>query len=200
MRAGTSDMKALEILLSVAVVAFVVAGLLGSAGISIDGDGIDTATTVPAQLDPDAPAVHGRGRLPANVEIVDVQGAVRIDEADTIDHVLFAAGTLPAVLVGLLVLVLLRRVVRSVRAGDPFVPVNARRLQIMGWALVGWPVAATLGSLAQATLVDRNGAQDVALPVFELPLWPFAAGLVVLVLARVFSTGARLRDDVEGLV
>lgn len=129
-----------------------------------------------------------------------MQGAVRIDEADAIDHVLFAAGTLPAVIVGLLVLVLLRRVVRSVRAGDPFVPVNARRLQIMGWALVCWPLAATLGSLAQLTLVDRNGAQDIALPVFELPFWPFGAGLVVLVLARVFSTGTHLRDVVEGLV
>ena len=79
-------------------------------------------------------------------------------------------------------------------------PVNARRLQIMGWALVFWPLAATLASLAQATLLDRNGAQAVALPAFELPLWPLGAGLVVLVLARVFATGARLRDDVEGLV
>jgi hypothetical protein len=200
MPAGTSEMKALEILLTVAIILSAVAGVLGSAGISIDGGGIDTATTVPALLDPDAPAVRARGPLPANVEIVELQGAVRIDEADTIDHVLLAAGTLPAVIVALLILVLLRRVVRSVRAGDPFVPVNARRLQIIGWALVCWPLAVMPGSFAQLTLADRNGAQDVALTAYELPVWPIGVGLIVLVLARVFATGARLRDDVEGLV
>ena len=94
----------------------------------------------------------------------------------------------------------LRRIVDSVALGDPFAPVNADRLRSMAW-------------LALAI-------QAIAIPATKLAIWFDAAPhranvhhgddglslgalllvLILFVLARVFRTGAVMRDELEGTI
>jgi hypothetical protein len=103
---------------------------------------------------------------------------------------------------GVYFLILLRRIVRSVGEGDPFVPVNAVRLARMGWTvlageLLSIPVGAAVVWIANM-VEDRDhvSAGD--------DFGPSGTGLllvlVLFILARVFRQGAAMRDELEGTV
>ena len=97
------------------------------------------------------------------------------------------------------VLTHLLAMVRSVRAGDPFVRDNARRLQAMAWC-----VLAVEGLHAVVVTVVRYASTtDVPLHIGDgelLRATPLLATLMLFVLARVFEHGTRLRDDIAGTV
>ena len=92
---------------------------------------------------------------------------------------------------------LLRRMIDSVAAGDPFIPENADRLAQMGWLLVGIELlslpAQVLGDWLHRLVGDAE---------FGIAFSPdtILLALVLFILARVFREGARLRDEVEGTV
>lgn len=86
----------------------------------------------------------------------------------------------------------LRAIVASVRAGDPFVADNARRLTAIAWSLLGIMIC----DLAFGILAMRHDAQIG----WSFSLTGWLAVLLLFVLARVFDHGTRLRDDVEGTV
>ena len=96
--------------------------------------------------------------------------------------------------------VLLRRlldIVASVRAGDPFIARNASRLQVIAWALLALQVLeVVIGVIAK---VVSTRAHPLHLDAgFYTGGW--LAVLLLFVLARVFAEGARMRDDLEGVV
>ena len=113
--------------------------------------------------------------------------------------VLLALGIDMAVL-GFFFFRLLRRIVDSVGDGDPFVPINADRLQAMGWlslALQAVIMAATplmfwFDALPQQPNVHHgdNG----------FSIGSFVMALLLFVLARVFRVGSQMREDLEGTV
>jgi hypothetical protein len=81
--------------------------------------------------------------------------------------------------------------VRSALQGDPFIRENSRRLAVIAWALLAIQLL-DLGYGALSLWVAR------LLP--DMPGWTFSVGgwiavLMVFVLARVFETGARMRED-----
>ena len=84
----------------------------------------------------------------------------------------------------------LYRIVASVGDGDPFVPINARRLHAMGWITVAVHVLS--GWIESVT--------DKVRVVFELPLAGILLAVVLFVLARVFREGTRMREELEGTV
>lgn len=91
----------------------------------------------------------------------------------------------------------LYRIVASVEGGDPFVPINARRLQAMGWISVavhvlGIPLAMTSRWLDQIFHRPHGG--------FEFSYYGLLLALVLFVIARVFREGTRLRDELDGTV
>lgn len=106
-----------------------------------------------------------------------------------------------AVAMAIAVAVLLLGIARGLRQGDPFTTANARRLTSLA-------VLVTVGGLFLQIFhsISRDALLLAAAPgqeppmVFELSLWPIPAGMLVFFLAEVFSRGARLREDVEGLV
>jgi len=98
---------------------------------------------------------------------------------------------------GYIFLTRLLAMVESVRNGDPFIPENARRLQV----------------IAQTTLGVQllNLAEGVVSSLFSTPEHQIDAGwgpsidgwlavLLLFVLARVFHHGTRMRADLEGTV
>ncbi len=110
---------------------------------------------------------------------------------------LIAALGLVGVLLTHAVLKRLVAMVETVRAGDPFVAINAHRLNIIGWVLV----ALQLLSLAIAAVgrVISTPANPVALDAgFSINGW--LAVLLTFVLARVFAEGTLMREDLEGTV
>jgi hypothetical protein len=84
-----------------------------------------------------------------------------------------------------------------VRAGDPFVALNASRLQAIAWVLL---------ALQLLSLVIAAIAKTVSTPAHPVDLdagfsingW--LAVLLTFLLARVFAEGALMRDDLEGTV
>jgi len=117
---------------------------------------------------------------------------------------------LPWVILGLAVLlalgvwflVLLRRIVRSVGEGDPFVPVNAARLTRMGWlALAGQIASLPIGAAVVhvARMVSDSGHGEVGND-FGFSGEGVLLVLTLFILARVFRQGARMREELEGTV
>jgi hypothetical protein len=86
----------------------------------------------------------------------------------------------------------LRAIVATVRAGDPFVAANARRLTAIAWSLLGIMIC-DLGFGLMASMIDTQIGWS-----FSLTGW--LAILLLFVLARVFDHGTRMRDEIEGTV
>jgi hypothetical protein len=96
--------------------------------------------------------------------------------------------------------VVLRRlldIVGTVRAGDPFVGLNAARLQAIAWTLLGLQVLSiVVGTIAKAVSTKEHPFHVDA--GFSTGGW--LAVLLLFVLARVFAEGARMRTELEGTV
>ena len=91
----------------------------------------------------------------------------------------------------------LQAMVETVRQGDPFVPANADRLRVIGWALLGLQLLSVMiGTIA-------NRVSTAAHPVdidsgFSVNGW--LAVLLTFLLARVFAEGTLMRDELDGTV
>src|ERR1043166_6743589 len=95
-----------------------------------------------------------------------------------------------------IVLTRLLAMVHTVGAGDPFVAKNAERLQLIAWAVLGQQVL---------QLVIGLIAKSVSTPTHPLPISAFSTGgwlavILLFVLARAFTEGTRMRDDLAGTV
>ena len=88
-------------------------------------------------------------------------------------------------------------IVLTVRAGDPFVAANARRLQTIAWALLALQLLSlVIGAIGKAV---SSPAHPVHLDAgFSISGW--LAVILTFLLARVFAEGARMREDLEGTV
>lgn len=91
----------------------------------------------------------------------------------------------------------LSRIVASVGDGDPFVPVNATRLQAMGWIAVAVQILG-IPVVAVSRWIDRVTEHVDA--TAHLSLSGILLAVILFVLARVFREGARMRDELEGTV
>jgi hypothetical protein len=90
----------------------------------------------------------------------------------------------------------LAQIIASTSAGDPFIAANARRLQTIGWALLGLQLLAI-----PCALLDKFfPALGSAAPDASFSPGGWIAVLMVFVLSRVFTAGSSMRDDLEGTV
>ena len=88
-------------------------------------------------------------------------------------------------------------IVETVRSGDPFLPVNAARLQAIAWVLLALQVISiAIGGIAK---VISTPAHPLHLDAgFSTSGW--LAVVLTFVLARVFAEGTHMRQDLEGTV
>lgn len=115
-------------------------------------------------------------------------------------HPLVGHGLRAIIVVGLvgaaIVHTILRRllaIVDTVRVGDPFILVNARRLDVIAWSVAALE-GLRLVVAAIAAAVWEAGKFD------PFSFGPWLAVLLLFVLAGVFAHGATLREDLEGTV
>jgi hypothetical protein len=95
-----------------------------------------------------------------------------------------------------IVLRALAQIIASAGAGDPFIAANARRLQTIGWALLGLQLLAI-----PCALLDKFcPALGSAAPGASFSPGGWLAVLMVFVLSRVFAAGSTMRDELEGTV
>ena len=91
----------------------------------------------------------------------------------------------------------LRRIVDSVRQGDPFIPENAMRLRSMAWLSIVLQVVAlfagTVTMWLEVATKNLKANYDISIGGILLPL-------VLFILARVFRRGAEMREELEGTV
>jgi hypothetical protein len=102
------------------------------------------------------------------------------------------AGLSAYVAVVVLIVDRVRRVFRTLTAGDPFDPENVRRLRAIGFALVALELISYAINFFGWMFRDLFRWQH---PAFNPTAW-FAV-LVVFVLAEVFREGARLRAEAD---
>jgi hypothetical protein len=87
--------------------------------------------------------------------------------------------------------------VHTVRAGDPFVPRNAARLQVIAWVLLALQLLSlVIAAIGKAISTPENPVNFDA--GFSVNGW--LAVLLTFVLARVFAEGTLMREDLEGTV
>jgi hypothetical protein len=108
-----------------------------------------------------------------------------------------AALGLVAIPLNYVVLKRLLAMVETVRAGDPFVPANATRLQTIAWVLLTLQLLSlVIGAIAKAVSTPAHPLKLDA--GFSINGW--LAVLLTFLLARVFAEGTRMREDLEGTV
>jgi hypothetical protein len=104
---------------------------------------------------------------------------------------------LAAVPLHYVVLKRLLAIVKTVRAGDPFVAANASRLHAIAWVLLALNLLSiVIGAIALAVSTPAHPLHIDA--GFSISGW--LAVLLTFLLARVFAEGALMREDLEGTV
>jgi hypothetical protein len=104
---------------------------------------------------------------------------------------------LAAVPLNYVVLKRLLAIVGTVRSGDPFVAVNAGRLQTIAWVLLVLQLLSiVIGTIGKVISTPAHPIQFSA--GFSVNGW--LAVVLTFVLARVFAAGTEMRDDLEGTV
>jgi hypothetical protein len=87
--------------------------------------------------------------------------------------------------------------VQTVRAGDPFVAANARRLNVISWILLTLQLLSIIiGTIARAVSSPAHPLHMNA--GFSINGW--LAVLLTFLLARVFAEGTLMREDLAGTV
>jgi hypothetical protein len=85
----------------------------------------------------------------------------------------------------------------TVRAGDPFVPGNAHRLQSIAWVLLAMQLlSVAIAGIAKAISTPAHPFHLDA--GFSVNGW--LSVVLTFVLARVFAEGTAMREDLEGTV
>ena len=189
------------LVLSVAFTALVLVSVV--TGLFRDGDSLlyGNPMTVPMQISAD-----DIGTLPEGITTdawIDVD--VEIPDPTTSQMLLRSARDLGPAVVVVWALWLLAGVMRSAAQGDPFGPENARRFRSLAVLLIAGGFAlnvlnyVTLNAL-YTQLPEYPSVHLAAGPFTPLPIGMLVGGLVAYALAAIYADGARLREDVEGMV
>jgi hypothetical protein len=105
-------------------------------------------------------------------------------------------GILAVPLLGV-VLKKLLAIVDTVRSGNPFVSLNAARLQTIAWSILGLEVVHVIIGVIVSGVVFNGRPIDIG---WELSGTRWLSIPLLFVLARVFSEGTRMREDLDGTV
>jgi hypothetical protein len=92
-------------------------------------------------------------------------------------------------------------IVRSVRDADPFTAANARRLRALAALVaVGGTSISLLGTMLRRWLLDGSGAGNIVVREWSITWAPLVLGLLIGVLAQVWSHGVEMRNELEDVV
>ena len=160
----------------------------------------DWAPTVelPVHFTPDPAVYEISGPIAGmrNARIEDAVGTLRFEAHPAIVLTVVGIG-LVGVAATLAVLHQLRGVVATMSVGAPFVVANARRLRIVGLAVIVYELVTACMRLALSLWAMRNlSVRGLTVRwVFDLRIEVLLVGAVILVIAEVFRVGTQLQQD-----
>ena len=159
---------------------------------------VQVGFAVPAAFELEA-ATH---RLTAPSDIVgahlaEASGTLQFSPRNRATLAATAAVLIAALAVVLWVLGQLRALFRSLRAGRPFVPANATRIRRVGYAVIGAELTRSiLDYTGMRYAMTHFAVEGLRFETrFDLNIVVLVCGLVILVIAEVFSEGTRLADE-----
>ena len=196
-RAITVGLLVLSVAFTALVLVSVVTGLVRHGDSLLYGDPM----TVPMQV-----SAEDVGALPDGIDVDAWLGVdVEIPNPTTSQMLLRSARDLGPAVVLVWALWLLAAVMGSAAHGDPFGQDNARRFRSLAVLLIAGGFALNVLNYAVLTALytqlPANPAIHLAAgPFTPLPGGMLVGGLVAFALAAIFADGARLREDVEGMV
>mgnify|MGYP001765286868 CR=1 FL=1 len=138
----------------------------------------------------------------AGVDHSEAAYMLLLEDASTGQRLLALAPDLAMAVLVLCCVALVLWIVRTIGAGDPFAPGQVGRLRGVAALLAfGVPVIefARLPFMGGVLSGVDLGGLDPGVTI-TIPWLPIVVGLCVALLAEAFRAGARLRDDVEGLI
>ena len=94
----------------------------------------------------------------------------------------------------------LRRIVDSVKDGDPFVPVNADRLRHMAWLAIAMQVVLIAITPTIMWFDALPHRQNVHHGSDGLSFAALVLAMLLFILARVFRVGTAMREELEGTI
>jgi hypothetical protein len=160
---------------------------------------VDTDRVAPDLKDKMPAGVHVGGSLPVTVEV---------DRSTLASKILSRLSAVPMDIIYVVIVWLLRRMVLLSAAGtpespaNPFVWANVRRLRVIAALMLIMPVIDSWSHIAQWELVSRSLPSGMSVLSWDASdiFLELGVGMLLLLLAEVFASGIRLREDVEGLV
>lgn len=209
---------ALEVVLALCIAAAVLVGvirpMIGAAGLALAGGpffgkypGVSAAVDlerVRVATSPELPSLAERGEVFAGDALeltIPHDTTVAVYHPDLTQFLGLVGPQILGGLLATIVLVLLLRIVRTLRTGDPFVPDNAARLYLIAGVVgIGGQAAVLLRAWGERAVLSHPAVADYVLDDVQISLLPLVAGLGVAVAAEVFRQGAALRKDLEGVV
>lgn len=216
-RARRSLVAVVEPLLLIAIVAVGVLGVVrpvvGPAGFGLVGGSVfGVFPTVEATLDLEQVRVETDPVLPslsdgvvnpgdAVVATIPTRTTVAVYDPSLRQSLGLVGSEVARGLLAIVVLLVLFLLARSLRQGDPFTPVNARRLYAIAAAVgLGGQAAVFLQAWGRDAVISSSTLAPYVIHDVTVSFVPLIAGLGIAVAAEVFRQGAALRADVEGLV
>ncbi len=98
-------------------------------------------------------------------------------------------------------LIVVLRLVRSVRVGSPFTARNAVRLRALALLVGGGgSLVSLVGALVPNWLLGTSGAAEIVHLRGYVSLVPLVAGVLIAILAEVWQTGIEMNRDLDGTV
>lgn len=133
---------------------------------------------------------------PWTMRALGVTGMADAREVMNAMRVIAALGV-AAIPLNYLILKRLLAIVETVRAGDPFVAVNALRLRAIAWIMVALQcISMVIAIIGRAISTPEHPFRLDA--GFSINSW--LAIILIFVLSRVFAEGTLMREDLEGTV
>ena len=154
---------------------------------------------VPAafRIEPESHHVTESPSNVANVHLEDARGSLRFSPRSSF----YVAGT-AVVLVAVFALIVwlllqLRAVFRTLRAGQPFVAANAVRLRRIAYGVILGELVRALGAyIGMHYATTRFALQGIQFEArSDLNVVAIVCGLIILVIAEVFREGTRLDEE-----
>lgn len=134
------------------------------------------------------------------VKIKRAKGLIRIEKPVPQALVLpFFIMTLGIACLGMWVFYSLRKIIQSVKDGNPFSVNNGKRLRIIAFSMMGIEIiGAFAGLIKMLYILPRLDFESVKIhSIIHISPHVIIAGLVILVIAEAFRIGAEMKDEQE---
>ncbi len=129
--------------------------------------------------------------------LADLRGVLKLSATSRALVVAWHLMVAPWIAAVLVILFQLRKIIRTLAAGDPFVRSNARRIQLIGLVVIGLEILKTLINLLFSLYLKGNfEIEGLGLATsFRPGLGVMFVGLLVVVLGEVFRLGAEMQEE-----